>query len=111
MKKLFGFPAHHAGRNEETHPLRLRHRLKPFQFLAPSAWCVGAIQHASRTAPFSYTGPQRQYPKFTEGAFREWAMSRPLRFRDLIVEAERESWRLDNKDKNPPERGAECWHG
>jgi isocitrate dehydrogenase len=39
--------------------------------------------------------------KFTEGAFREWGYElATAEFRDQIV-TERESWILDNKDKNP----------
>src|SRR5271156_1497581 len=39
--------------------------------------------------------------KFTEGSFRKWGEERaPQEFRDKIV-TERESWILDNKDKNP----------
>ncbi|PYY19874.1 MAG: NADP-dependent isocitrate dehydrogenase [Acidobacteria bacterium] len=39
--------------------------------------------------------------KFTEGAFREWGYEvAQAEFRDRIV-TERESWILDNKDKNP----------
>src|SRR3954469_24072658 len=39
--------------------------------------------------------------KFTEGAFREWGYELATQeFRDKVV-TERESWILDNKDKNP----------
>jgi isocitrate dehydrogenase len=39
--------------------------------------------------------------KFTEGAFREWGYElATTEFRDKVV-TERESWILDNKDKNP----------
>ncbi|HWR13800.1 MAG TPA: NADP-dependent isocitrate dehydrogenase [Terriglobales bacterium] len=39
--------------------------------------------------------------KFTEGAFREWGYElATAEFRDQVV-TERESWILDNKDKNP----------
>ncbi len=39
--------------------------------------------------------------KFTEGAFREWGYELATKeFRDKVV-TERESWILDNKDKNP----------
>ena len=39
--------------------------------------------------------------KFTEGAFREWGYEVATQdFRDKVV-TERESWILDNKDKNP----------
>ncbi len=39
--------------------------------------------------------------KFTEGAFREWGYELATEeFRDRVV-TERESWILDNKDKNP----------
>ncbi|HEU5234976.1 MAG TPA: NADP-dependent isocitrate dehydrogenase [Terriglobales bacterium] len=39
--------------------------------------------------------------KFTEGAFREWGYElAQTEFRDRVV-TERESWILDNKDKNP----------
>jgi isocitrate dehydrogenase len=39
--------------------------------------------------------------KFTEGAFREWGYEVAVdEFRDQVI-TERESWILDNKDKNP----------
>src|ERR1700686_1562529 len=39
--------------------------------------------------------------KFTEGAFRDWGYELATQeFRSVIV-TERESWILDNKDKNP----------
>ena len=39
--------------------------------------------------------------KFTEGAFRKWGYELATEeFRDKVV-TERESWILDNKDKNP----------
>jgi isocitrate dehydrogenase len=42
--------------------------------------------------------------KFTEGAFREWGYELATEeFRDQVV-TERESWIIDNKDKNPSSR-------
>ena len=39
--------------------------------------------------------------KFTEGAFRKWGYEVATEeFRDQVV-TERESWIIDNKDKNP----------
>ena len=39
--------------------------------------------------------------KFTEGAFRKWGYEVATKeFRDQVV-TERESWIIDNKDKNP----------
>ena len=50
--------------------------------------------------------------KFTEGAFREWGYEVARdEFRDQIV-TERESWILDNKDKNPnSDRRSKTRHG
>ena len=44
---------------------------------------------------------KRQIQKFTEGAFRKWGYELATEeFRDKVV-TERESWIVDNKDKNP----------
>jgi isocitrate dehydrogenase len=57
-----------------------------------------AIEHGSRTVTLMHKG---NIMKFTEGAFRDWGYELVKReFRQQIV-TERESWVLDNKDKNP----------
>jgi isocitrate dehydrogenase len=61
-----------------------------------------AIQHALDHGRPSVTLVHKgNIQKFTEGAFRDWgyALARE-EFRDRIV-TERESWILDNKDRNP----------
>jgi len=61
-----------------------------------------AIQHAIKNHRRSVTLVHKgNIQKFTEGAFREWGYELGRdEFRDLVV-TERESWILDNKDKNP----------
>ena len=57
-----------------------------------------AIKHKRRIVTLVHKG---NIMKFTEGAFRDWGYElAKSEFRDKIV-TERESWILDNKDKNP----------
>jgi len=57
-----------------------------------------AIEHKRRVVTLVHKG---NIMKFTEGAFRDWGYElAKSEFRDKIV-TERESWILDNKDKNP----------
>ncbi len=56
-----------------------------------------AIEHDRRVVTLVHKG---NIMKFTEGAFRDWGYELAKEaFRELIV-TERESWILDNKDKN-----------
>ena len=61
-----------------------------------------AIHHALETGRKSVTLVHKgNIQKFTEGAFRKWGYELATEeFRDKVV-TERESWILDNKDKNP----------
>jgi isocitrate dehydrogenase len=57
-----------------------------------------AVDHKRRTVTLVHKG---NIQKFTEGAFRDWGYELAVdEFRDQIV-TERESWILDNKDRNP----------
>ncbi len=57
-----------------------------------------AIDHQKRVVTFMHKG---NIQKFTEGAFRDWGYELAIdEFRPQIV-TERESWILDNLDKNP----------
>ncbi len=57
-----------------------------------------AVDHKRRIVTLVHKG---NIQKFTEGAFRDWGYELAIaEFRDQIV-TERESWILDNKDKNP----------
>jgi isocitrate dehydrogenase len=57
-----------------------------------------AIDHQKRVVTFMHKG---NIQKFTEGAFRDWGYELAVdEFRQQIV-TERESWILDNLDKNP----------
>jgi isocitrate dehydrogenase len=57
-----------------------------------------ALEHGQKTATLVHKG---NIMKFTEGAFRDWGYELAKEeFRPHIV-TERESWTLDNKDKNP----------
>jgi isocitrate dehydrogenase len=56
------------------------------------------IDHGRKTVTLVHKG---NIMKFTEGAFRDWGYALAKEeFRDQIV-TERESWAIDNKDKNP----------
>jgi len=57
-----------------------------------------ALEHGQKTVTLVHKG---NIMKFTEGAFRDWGYELAKEeFRPHIV-TERESWTLDNKDKNP----------
>jgi isocitrate dehydrogenase len=57
-----------------------------------------ALEHGRRSVTLVHKG---NIQKFTEGAFRDWGYELAREeFRDRIV-TERESWILDNKDRNP----------
>src|SRR5437667_5708437 len=57
-----------------------------------------ALENGRKTVTLVHKG---NIQKFTEGAFRKWGYElAPEEFRDQVV-TERESWILDNKDKNP----------
>ncbi|MFB3922819.1 MAG: NADP-dependent isocitrate dehydrogenase [Terriglobia bacterium] len=57
-----------------------------------------AIDHGLKTVTLVHKG---NIMKFTEGAFRDWGYALAKEeFRNQIV-TERESWAIDNKDKNP----------
>ena len=57
-----------------------------------------ALENGRKTVTLVHKG---NIQKFTEGAFRKWGYELATEeFRDRIV-TERESWILDNKDKNP----------
>ncbi|HSA92879.1 MAG TPA: NADP-dependent isocitrate dehydrogenase [Terriglobales bacterium] len=76
--------------------------IKPISVTGTKRLVRMAIQHAiangRRVVTLVHKG---NIQKFTEGAFREWGYELAQQeFRDAIV-TERESWILDNKDKNP----------
>ncbi|MFB3916132.1 MAG: NADP-dependent isocitrate dehydrogenase [Terriglobales bacterium] len=57
-----------------------------------------ALEHGRKKVTLVHKG---NIQKFTEGAFRQWGYDLAVEeFRDKVV-TERESWILDNKDKNP----------
>ncbi|HKZ52276.1 MAG TPA: NADP-dependent isocitrate dehydrogenase [Candidatus Acidoferrales bacterium] len=57
-----------------------------------------ALEHGRKTVTLVHKG---NIMKFTEGAFRDWGYELAKKeFREQIV-TERESWILDNKDKDP----------
>src|SRR6266704_525629 len=76
--------------------------IKPISVFATKRLVRMAIQHALenklKTVTLVHKG---NIQKFTEGAFRKWGYEIATEeFRDQVV-SERESWILDNKDKNP----------
>lgn len=76
--------------------------IKPISITGTKRLVRMAIQHAVKNNRRSVTLVHKgNIQKFTEGAFREWGYEVARdEFRDLVV-TERESWILDNKDKNP----------
>ena len=76
--------------------------IKPISITGTKRLVRMAIQHAIKNKCRSVTLVHKgNIQKFTEGAFREWGYELACEeFRDQIV-TERESWILDNKDKNP----------
>ena len=76
--------------------------IKPISVTGTKRLVRMAIQHALETGRKSVTLVHKgNIQKFTEGAFRKWGYELATEeFRDQVV-TERESWILDNKDKNP----------
>ncbi len=76
--------------------------IKPISVFATKRLVRMAIQHALESGRKSVTLVHKgNIQKFTEGAFRKWGYELATEeFRNQVV-TERESWILDNKDKNP----------
>ena len=76
--------------------------IKPISVTGTRRLVRMAIQFALDTGRKSVTLMHKgNIQKFTEGAFRKWGYELATQeFRDKII-TERESWILDNKDKNP----------
>jgi isocitrate dehydrogenase len=76
--------------------------IKPISITGTKRLVRRAILHALENKERSVTLVHKgNIQKFTEGAFREWGYEVATQeFRDKVV-TERESWIIDNKDKNP----------
>jgi isocitrate dehydrogenase len=76
--------------------------IKPISITGTKRLVRMAIQHALKNNRRSVTLVHKgNIQKFTEGAFREWGYEVARdEFREHVI-TERESWILDNKDKNP----------
>ena len=76
--------------------------IKPISVTGTKRLVKMAIQYALASGRKSVTLVHKgNIQKFTEGAFRKWGYEVATdEFRDQVV-TERESWILDNKDKNP----------
>jgi isocitrate dehydrogenase len=76
--------------------------IKPISVTGTKRLVRMAIQHALQTGRKTVTLVHKgNIQKFTEGAFRKWGYELATdEFRSKVV-TERESWILDNKDKNP----------
>jgi isocitrate dehydrogenase len=76
--------------------------IKPISVSGTKRLVRMAIKYALETGRKTVTLVHKgNIQKFTEGAFRKWGYDlATAEFRDQIV-TERESWILDNKDKNP----------
>ncbi|HKT25488.1 MAG TPA: NADP-dependent isocitrate dehydrogenase [Terriglobales bacterium] len=75
--------------------------IKPISIMGTKRLVRRAIQYAlDNRRPVVTLVHKGNIQKFTEGAFREWGYElAQAEFRDRVV-TERESWVLDNKDKN-----------
>src|SRR5438067_1744319 len=76
--------------------------IKPISVTGTKRLVRMAIQHALKNNRKSVTLVHKgNIQKFTEGAFREWGYeAATAEFREQVI-TERESWIIDNKDKNP----------
>ena len=76
--------------------------IKPISVTGTKRLVRMAIRHALETGRKSVTLVHKgNIQKFTEGAFRKWGYELAAdEFRDQVI-TERESWIVDNKDKNP----------
>ncbi len=76
--------------------------IKPMSVTGTKRLVRMAIQNALKTGRKSVTLVHKgNIQKFTEGAFREWGYELAVQeFRQQVI-TERESWIVDNKDKNP----------
>src|SRR6059058_1868255 len=76
--------------------------IKPISIFATKRLVRMAIQHALENGLKTVTLVHKgNIQKFTEGAFRKWGYELATEeFRDKVI-TERESWIIDNKDKNP----------
>ena len=76
--------------------------IKPISVTGTKRLVRMAILHAIKTGRKSVTLVHKgNIQKFTEGAFRKWGYELATEeFRDQVI-TERESWIVDNKDKNP----------
>src|SRR6202451_2492220 len=77
--------------------------IKPISVTGTKRLVRMAIQHALENNCKSVTLDHKgNIQKFTEGAFRKWGYEVATdEFRSQVI-TERESWIVDNKDKNPP---------
>src|SRR5262244_421118 len=76
--------------------------IKPISVTGTKRLVRMAIQHALENGRKTVTLVHKgNIQKFTEGAFRKWGYELATQeFRDQVV-TERESWIIDNKDRNP----------
>ena len=76
--------------------------IKPISVSGTKRLVRMAVQHALENGRKTVTLVHKgNIQKFTEGAFRKWGYELATEeFRDKVV-TERESWIIDNKDKNP----------
>jgi len=76
--------------------------IKPISITGTKRLVRRAIQHALEKGRKKVTLVHKgNIQKFTEGAFRQWGYElATAEFRDQVI-TERESWAIDNKDKDP----------
>lgn len=102
VKKVIDFLQKEMGVNKIRFPESSGIGVKPISKEGTSRLAKSAIEYAIREKRRSVTFVHKgNIMKFTEGAFKNWGYEvGKTQFRSQVV-TERESWILDNKDKNP----------
>lgn len=101
-KKVIAFLQNEMGVKKIRFPETSGIGVKPISREGTERLVRAAIEYALRENRESVTFVHKgNIMKFTEGAFRDWGYELATReFRDKVV-TERESWILDNKERNP----------
>ncbi|MCB0804858.1 MAG: NADP-dependent isocitrate dehydrogenase [Bacteroidales bacterium] len=102
VKKVIDFIQNEMGVKKIRFPESSGIGIKPVSKEGTERLVKGAIEYALREGRKSLTLVHKgNIMKFTEGAFKNWGYEIATRdYRDKVV-TQRESWIIDNKDRNP----------
>ena len=102
VKKVIDFIQNEMGVKKIRFPESSGIGIKPISEEGTERLVKGAIEYALREGRKSLTLVHKgNIMKFTEGAFKNWGYEIATRdYRDKVV-TQRESWIIDNKDRNP----------